>query len=301
MPKKRTTDSADWTSLKSGMSKKSSRRKPISWRALGRRVWVWTKRVCAVAALVGIVWGGIELYRNSYFDDFFGGESKPISRLEFKTDGAITGAWLNGYLKIRRGTKLADVNIFAIKQSLDAMSQIKSSKVERLYPDVLRITISERAPIAKVSQKVDFQTRVFLMDSDGAFFSPVCISDDKIKSLKTVAGIATKFAGNAPAPYGLAQKLEEFLNATKARVPEIYGSWVSVDVSQLGSRTLPLITATAADGAKYVFKPSEYPRQLDRLEYIMKYMRENPTNKAEKIDLTLEEWSVVKFETPKSK
>ena len=52
MPKKRTTDSADWTSLKSGTSKKSSRRKPISWRALGRRVWVWTKRVCAVAALV---------------------------------------------------------------------------------------------------------------------------------------------------------------------------------------------------------------------------------------------------------
>lgn len=301
MPKKRTTDSADWTALKSGTSKKSSRRKPISWRALGRRVWVWTKRVCAAAALVGMVWGGIELYRNSYFEDFFGSESKPISRLEFKTDGAITGAWLNGYLKIKRGTKLADVNIFAIKQSLDAMSQIKSSKVERLYPDVLRITISERVPIAKVSRRVDFQTRVFLMDSDGAFFSPVCISDDTINSLKTVSGISTKFAGNAPAPYGLAKKLEEFLNATKARVPEIYDSWVSVDVSQLGSRTLPLITATAADGAQYVFKPSEYPRQLDRLEYIMKYMRENPTNKVEKIDLTLEEWSVVKFETPKSK
>ena len=220
----------------------------------------------------------------------FGRGGSQIKRLEFKTDGAISGAWLNGYLKIPRGSKLEDVNIFAVKQSLDMLSQIRTSKVERVYPDVLRITVAERFPEAKVLRKIDYEMRTYLMAADGSFFVPICIPQEKID-----------FDGSVPAPYPHAAKLMEFLRAVRTRMPEEYAKWESVDVSQIDSLTLPVITATSKGGTKYVFKTGEYPRQLDRLEYILKYMRENPTNRAEKIDLTLSDWSVVKFATPQSK
>lgn len=301
MPKKKTTDPTDWTSLKSGASSGKSRRKPFSWRARFRRLWVWTKRIAAAAAVAALCYGAYYAYQNVYFEDVFGRGGSQIKRLEFKTDGAISGAWLNGYLKIPRGSKLEDVNIFAVKQSLDMLSQIRTSKVERVYPDVLRITVAERFPEAKVMRKIDYEMRTYLMAADGSFFVPICIPQEKIDALKFAVGAKTDFDGSVPAPYPHAAKLMEFLRAVRTRMPEEYAKWESVDVSQIDSLTLPVITATSKEGTKYVFKTGEYPRQLDRLEYILKYMRENPTNRAEKIDLTLSDWSVVKFATPQSK
>lgn len=297
MPKKKTGDSTDWTSLKKGPSK-NARRKPVSWRARFRSLWVWTKRTAAVALLGLVGYGCYYAYENIYFDEIFGMDSELIRHIELKTDGAISGKWLNEYLKIKRGTKLSDVNIFAVKQSLDALTQIKSSKVERIYPDILRITVSEYKPIAKILLKIDYENRIYLMNRDGIFFSPVCIAPEKIDSLKFIEGMKISFDGKTPAPYAKAKKIEEFFNAARAQMPREFENWNSVDVSQLDSITLPLITVKNKSGVKYIFKPTEYSRQLDRLEYIMKYMRENPMSEAEEIDLTLNDWSVMKLATP---
>ena len=301
MSKRKTDDSADWTSLKRGSVSKNSRRKPISWRARFRALWLWTRRAAFVAASGAACFGAYYAYQNLYFDEIFGTASSQIRHIEMKTDGAISGTWMNGYLKIPRGSKLADVNIFAVKQAIDALSQIKSSKVERVYPDVLRITISERFPVAKIALKIDYETRTYLMDGDGSFFLPICIPQETIDSLKFVEGVKISFDGDVPSPYPGAKKICEFLGAIESRLPEELKNWASIDVSQLYSRTLPLITAVSRGGTKIVFKPEEYPRQLDRLEYIMKYMRENPHSKIEKIDLTLSDWSVVKFENQQPK
>lgn len=301
MAKKKTTSSSDWRDLKSGTPAKRSRRKPISWRARFRSLWLWIKRISLVAIICGLGYLAYYAYQNIYFNDIFASDSKPISKIEFKTDGAISGEWLNSYLKIKKGTKLADVNIFEIKQMLDMLSQIKTSQVERIYPDTLRITISEHKPSAKILLKVDYQNRLYAISSSGFFFSPISIDEEILDKLKYIEGIKIVFEGSVPARYKSIQKLMEFINAVKLRLPDEYEKWHAINVSEIESITLPLITITDKNGIKYIFKVGEYSRQLDRLEYILKYMKDNPIDNIEKIDLTLEESSIVKIVKPKTK
>lgn len=295
MAKKKTKPtSSDWRDL-------TGKPKPLSWRARFRSIWTWTKRIALVAIVCGLGYLAYYAYQNIYFDDIFAGDSKPISRIELKTDGKISGAWLNDYLKIKSGTKLADINIFEVKQMLEMLSQIKTSRVERIYPDILRITISEHKPFAKVLLKVDYQNRIYLLSNEGFFFSPISIDEDEIDTLKYIEGIKIVFDGNVPARYKSIHKLVEFVNAVKIRLPEEFDSWLSIDVSQIDSMTLPIITVSTKSGMKYIFKTNQYTRQIDRLEYILKYMKDNPIDNVEKIDLTYEDSSIVKIAKPQTK
>ena len=184
---------------------------------------------------------------------------------------------------------------------LEMLSQIKTSRVERIYPDILRITISEHKPFAKVLLKVDYQNRIYLLSNEGSFFSPISIDEDEINALKYIEGIKIVFDGNVPAKYKSIHKLVEFVSAVKSRLPEEFDSWLSIDVSQIDSITLPIITITTQSGIKYIFKTNQYTRQIDRLEYILKYMKDNPIEKVEKIDLTYEDSSIVKIAKPQTK
>ncbi len=296
MAKKQT--SSDWRDLKS-TPKKRSHRKPISWRARFRAIWHWTKIIFAIAIIGTIIYGLYYTYQNFYFNDIFSSSGKPISRIELKTDGNISGAWINQYLKIKRGTTLSEVNIFELKQMLDMLSQIKTSKVERIFPDILRITISEHKVAAKIILPVDYQNRLYIISPNGFFFTPVCIDESEIDSLKFVEGLKPNFVGNTPAQYKQMPKLLDFINASKTRMPEEFEKWRAINVSQMESITLPLIVAKGKNSVEYIFKVGNYPRQFDRLEYILRYMKENPIESVEKIDLTLKEWSVVKFAKPK--
>ncbi len=293
--------SSDWRDLKKGSPTKGSRRKPISWRARFRAILNWTKIIAIVSTVVAICVGTIYIYKNFYLTDIFGGSGEPISKIELKTDGKINGKWLNNYLKIKRGTKLSDVNIFEVKHSLDMLSQIKSSKVERIFPDILRITISEHRATAKVILRVDYENKLYALSPEGFFFVPVCVTQEELDALKFLDGLNPTFEGSLPAQFKEMPKLIEFINAATTRVPEEFIKWKSIDVSHMNSATLPLLSAINENSIKYIFKVGDYPRQFDRLEYILRYMKENPIESVEKIDLTLSEWSVVKFAKPKKK
>jgi len=301
MPKKQTGKVSDWKGLRDGSAKGKSRAKPVSWRARLRSVWVWTKRIAAVAAVCALGYGAYYAYENIYFEEILGADSRPIRQIAFKTDGAIGGAWMNSYLKIRNGSKLTDVNIFSLKQAIDALTQIKSSEVERVFPDTLRITISEHKPMAKIIVRVDYEDRIFLMSDEGVFFRPICISDADIAKLLYISGIKTPFSGSAPATYPDAARLKEFIDFAKSENPEHFAVWYAVDVSEISSITLPLLTVTTKDGVAIVFEPKDYKKQFDRLQYILRYIKENPFNRVEKMDLTLKENSLVKFAPEKSK
>jgi len=297
--KKRETN--DWRELNRSSASSRARRKPVSWRARLRTLWTWTKRLAAACALVGLGYAAYYAFERFSFGDLIEGSGEPIKRIEMKTDGAISGAWLNSYLKIPRGSKLSEVNIFEVKRALDMLTQIRSSKVERVYPDVLRITISEHKPAAKIVLKIDYENRLYAVSPEGVFFRPTNIPAETLDSLKFITGLNPRFEGGKPANYENMPALVEFLDAAQKRMPAEYAKWKSVDVSQAESITLPLFTVEYESSVKCVFKKGDYRRQFDRLEYILRYMKENPIEAVEKIDLTLEEWAVVKFDKPKSK
>ena len=176
---------------------------------------------------------------------------------------------------------------------LKALSQVKTAEVERIYPDKLRITISEHRPMAKTIIKIDTRTVLYLISPEGVFYEPICLNDEYVKRLPLITSCNVVFDGRTPKNLKCAKKLEEFLAYTQAKLP--MKRWARIDVRDLES-IAPIITATSENGIKIIFAPTDYPKQFDRLEYVIRYSKENnKLQDIEQIDLSLKERADVRL------
>lgn len=299
MPKKPTAKKAStWRDLKSDGGKRR-RKIPLSLRAKLRVVWLWARAALALAALGGLGYGAYFLYQNAFIEDIFAPKDARIKRIEFKTDGLATAEWLKSYLKIPPDARLGDVNIFAVKSALESLSQIESASVERAYPDALKITLTELKPFMKLFADVSGKRKIFIMSPDGRFFEPSCVPPEMIDAMPRLDGWAPRFDGAVPQPCKFAPEIAGFLGAAHAALPAVARGWKSIDVSDLGSLTLPLLKVVDASGMEIIFAPKDYKKQFGRLEYILRYQRENPLTVIKRIDLSIKGWAPVKIKTTK--
>lgn len=287
-----------WRDLNSGGGKKR-RKIPLSLRARLRVAWLWLRAALALAMLALAGYGAYYLYQNAFLEDILGSKGAQIRRIEFKTDGLATAEWLKGYLKIPPNSRLGDVNIFAVKGALESLSQIESASVERAYPDALKITLTELKPFMKLFTEVSGRRKIFIMSPDGRFFEPACVPPGMIDAMPRLEGWTPRFNGPVPEPFKSAQEVAKFLGAAHAAVPAAARGWKRVDVSDLDSLTLPLLKVEDESGMEIVFAPRDYKKQFERLEYILRYQRENPLTVIKRIDLSIKGWAPVKIKTTK--
>ncbi len=295
MPKKNANKSTpDWRELLNG---RKSKPKSVSWRARARVVFVRIKYLLLAAAACAAAYGIYYMYANAFFDDFFGVGSKKIRHIEFKTDGVITPGWIGQFVSLPVATTLSDVNIFAVKSMLESLTQVKWARVERIYPDKLRIVISEHVPMARTEIKIDNRSVFYAISPEGAFYEPVCMNPDFLKRLPRLEGCRAEFEGRRPKPLSCAKQINEFLAYTQAKMPQM--KWTDIDVSQIGS-VAPLISAIDENGIKVIFAPKDYEKQFDRLDYVLKYSKENNyLQNIKQIDLSLKERADVKLRSQK--
>lgn len=299
MPKKPAAKKAStWRDLNSDGGKKR-RKIPLSLRAKLRAAWLWLRAVLAFAALGGLGYGAYFLYQNAFIEDILGSKGAQIKRIEFKTDGLATAEWLKGRLKISPDTRLGEVNIFALKSALESLSQIESASVERAYPDALKITLTELKPFMKLFADVSGRRKIFIMSPDGRFFEPSCVPPEMIDAMPKLEGWTPRFDGPVPQPCRFAPEIARFLGAAYAAMPDAARGWKRIDVSELGSLTLPLLKVSDASGMEIIFAPRDYKKQFDRLEYILRYQKENPLTEIKRIDLSIKGWAPVKIKTTK--
>lgn len=296
MPKKLPVKATTWRDLNSD-GKKKRRKIPLSLRAKLRVVWIWLRAVLALSIVGALGYGAFYLYQNAFFEEIFSPKSGTIKRIEFKTDGLVSAKWLNDFLKIPVNSKLNAINIFAVKGALESLSQISSASVERAYPDALKITLTERKPFMKLFTEVSGEPRIFIMTLDGEFFEPACVSPEMIDAMPKLEGFAPKFAGRTPQKFASAPIVAQFLNSAYEHVPNEARNWKRIDVSEIDSITLPLIKVITDTDIEIIFAPKGYKKQFDRLEYILRYQKENPLTVIKRIDLSIKGWAPVKIKT----
>ncbi len=294
MSKNGKNKASDWRDLLSGPNKRKS--KSVSWKASARLFFGKLFFVAVAVAVCAGVCGVVYLCKNAFFDDIFGVGSNPVRRIEFKTDGVITPQWIRDYIKLPKKTKLSDVNIFAVKSALEGLSQVKTAKVDRAYPDKIRITITERRPVARAQTEIDMRTVEYAISPEGVFYEPVCLNPKYYKSLPLITGYRLRFDGRTPADLKCIKQLMEFLAFSQAKMP--MQKWAEIDVKDIDS-VVKLIAATTDDGVKIIFAPQDYPKQFDRLEYVLRYSKENKLRDIKQIDLSLRERADVKLRTKK--
>lgn len=284
MPK--TRKGTDWRDL--SRSKSGGRRKPLptSWRAKLRTAAVWGKRVLVAAVFCAAVWGIVAAYGNFSLRKALVGKSQRITNIELSTNGYIKGKWLTSYLTVAPEERMDTLNIFFIKDSLEALSQVKNAKVEKIYPSTVRITLDERKAVARLGGNTN---RKYLVGEDGELYSPICVPDAEIDALPTAV-----WNFPYPATVGIKFKHVDTLKAflAAAKKAGMLGDFESVDTLMLDSITLPLIRVKSKAYNEIVFSDKNIARQFDRLGYILRYLKENAIENVESIDVSLDDPAV---------
>jgi cell division protein FtsQ len=109
------------------------------------------------------------VYENSEF---------AIQHVEVKTDGMIAPDQLRRWSRVKLGDNLIALDLTTVKRNLELVSTIGSVSVERVLPRTLKISVTERDPVAQVNiPRADasggIAVAVFQLDADGYVMQPL--------------------------------------------------------------------------------------------------------------------------------
>jgi cell division septal protein FtsQ len=140
-------------------------------------------RLAALTAgiLFGTVFGLYLLWRTGEWalDKFVYENSEfAIQHVEVKTDGVIAPDQLRRWSGVKLGDNLIALDLPAVKRNLELVSTIGSVSIERVLPRTLKISVTERDPVAQVivpraGASGGIAVAVFQLDADGYVMLPL--------------------------------------------------------------------------------------------------------------------------------
>lgn len=136
-----------------------------------RRFNAITGFVCKVVLFGGLaagLWfGGKEALRNYVWEN----PDYALREINVTTDGALTREQVLNAAGLAEGRNIFTVDLAEARSALEKMPQVESAVVQRLLPNRMAVTVTERRPIAWVAAKGDedpsSSERSFLIDARG--------------------------------------------------------------------------------------------------------------------------------------
>jgi len=278
-----------------------SRSRVNSPQARKRRQKRWLKllSMLAVAAVVlgGILWGGWLLSQQRETIQI-APPSKPIERVLFDTDGVLPDAWLGATVDLRPGMSMMQADIHGLKQALESEAQVKSASVERVFPSDLRIVIAERQPAMRLAiETADGSRRQRIVARDGTVYDGIGYPKATLKNLPFVQPYQN--VDGSFFPLRGIERVSELLELVRNHEPKVFRTWQVVSLEHYsGDLKLPgqVIEVRSAIVPRILFSASaDFARQLDRLTYILEYVKNQGNPSIERIDLSLRGSAAVQF------
>jgi cell division protein FtsQ len=101
-----------------------------------------------------------------------------IQSVDVQTDGVISPEQLRRWSGVKVGNNLLALDLTTVKRNLELVSTIESVSVERILPCTLRLSVTERNPIAQVNvphadASGKIEVTVFQFDVNGFVMQPV--------------------------------------------------------------------------------------------------------------------------------
>ena len=117
----------------------------------------------------GVDWALAEfVYQNPAFE---------IRKIEVSTDGYLNHPTLLHWADVKQGKNLMALDLGQIKRDLERFPVIKAASLERVLPDVLRVKVAERFPIARLTMLLPraggYYPATFPLDPDGFVMVPL--------------------------------------------------------------------------------------------------------------------------------
>ncbi|KRP37112.1 MAG: hypothetical protein ABS34_04405 [Opitutaceae bacterium BACL24 MAG-120322-bin51] len=272
-----------------------------SAQARKRRQTRWFKFLAGFLLLLvllgGLAWVGWT-FKNSEETIPMTPSSKPIERIIFDTDGVLPDNWLSQTIKLRPGMSMMEADIHALKKSLEADVQVKSASVERVFPSDLRIRVKERVPALRLAVAgADGKRHLRLVARDGRVYDGIGYSKARLENLPFVQPY--RHVDGSFFPMRGIESVAELLELVRSTEPKLFRTWQVVSLQHYsGDLDLPgqVIEVRSTIVPRIIFSASAgYRRQLDRLAYILEYVRNQGNPSIERIDLSLRGSAAVQF------
>ncbi len=221
--------------------------------------------VCFVTfiALVVLWRGGEWIVQNGFIHH----RAFRIRQVQTRTDGLLSPDQIRSWSGAQIGDPLFVVDLNRIKRNLELVPLVREARVERVFPDTLRITIAERQPCARALVIVPqpapntYSTDVYLLDSDGYVMVPLepgdphAIQPPAADALPNLIGLQRGdlrpgWPAVSPSVYAALQLIQSFERSPMFGLVELE----AIDLSHPG-----LLHVTTRQGTSIAFS-------LDRLE-----------------------------------
>ena len=221
-----------------------------------------------------------------------------LSKVLFDSDGVLDEDWLSEALPFEGKQQLMDINIFEIKNQLESFAQVKQAEVTRLFPDSLRIDLSEAQPLFKMQLQFNGGTTdLYLVSEEGILYRGQAYSEATLNALPYL--IPFRHAEQAIQPIRGMSHVADLLRALKsAKLSErIRLRSVSLE-SFSGDLDMPgqIIEISSGLIPEIVFSANQdFSLQIARLNYILSYLNGRGNPDVERVDLSLRASAAVQF------
>ena len=144
-----------------------------------RRLHVAFMALSFCVGILGSAWGVWK--GGEYLLDRFVYENKSfaITKIDIRSNGVITRERLLHWAGVKEGDNLIDLDLPQVKRSLELAPNIRSVSLERQLPNILKVRVGERTPVARVvvvaprTDRGNFSRVEYLVDGEGFVMLPV--------------------------------------------------------------------------------------------------------------------------------
>jgi cell division protein FtsQ len=229
---------------------------------------------------------------------FFENPDYAVRNIEVTTDGKLTRDAILKTANIAEGANIFEVNLLQVQEQLRSLPQVEESRVQRVLPNKLVISIQERRPVAWIvasgngSLPPVFET-AFLVDRRGILLKPKA-SAPEYAGLPVILGVETSslVAGQALDKEEVKAALELLRDA--AEILQTRLQIQSIDVS----REYCLVV-TDKQRSVITFGTDDLVLQIKRLERLMDYCEKN-SRELQTVNLMVQRNIPVTFVSPVS-
>jgi cell division protein FtsQ len=230
--------------------------------------------VCGII-LIASVLGGIAFGAKRILNAlFFANADYALKAIEVTSDGNLTREAILRATDVAEGKNIFSISLPKVREELGALPQVEESRVQRVLPNKLVISVQERRPVAWVAPpdtsvgSFNFEN-AYLVDRRGILLKTKSLAPEYL-GLPLIVGVDTS---NCQAGQPLEQDdVKAALDLIRASAEILQGRFQiqSIDVSKGYC-----LTVTDKQRASVTFSTDEIESQLHRLGTVLNYCDKN--------------------------
>ena len=219
-----------------------------------------------------------------------------LKKVQFHTDGVLNDQWLRGIISLSGSTRLMDIEIFKIKDKIEASNQIIYAEVRRQFPDTLKISVKEAVPKLKLNNNHGVHSHN-LISKEGVVFKGFGYSESFIESLLFL--IPGEHNTDKIISDNQLSKLMPLLDLIEnSNLKDSIGVHTISLEKFSGNRDIPgqIIEIRSKKFPRILFTPEkDYLLQLERLNVIFSHLNTHGNPSVDLIDLSLMNHSTIRL------